>query len=86
MERKREDEEDGVGEAPWRPFSCLLSMGEVTWATLILLPNSGRKKKTRKNKDRRMMGKREGGRNRRLAKSKKMDKKKRRLQNKSPIA
>lgn len=77
MERKREDEEDGGGEAPWRPFSCLLSMGEVTWATLILLPNSGRKKKqNRKNKDRRMMGKREGGRNRRLAKSKKMDKKK----------
>lgn len=43
--KKREDEEAGGGEAPWRPFSCLLSMAEVTWATLIPLPNTRERKK-----------------------------------------
>lgn len=82
MKRRGEGRE---GRQPWRPFSCLLSMGEVTWATPILLPNTG--KKNRKNKEGRMMGNREGGLKRRLAKLRKMKKKKmpKRLQNKSPI-
>lgn len=64
--KKREDEEDGGGEAPWRPFSCLLSMGEVTWATLILLPNTKRKRKKKQAEQR----KEDDGKQERRAKQK----------------